>query len=40
MNYGIQGVPTIMLFRNGEILWRQSGAMSLTDLQNVIRQLM
>ncbi len=40
MNYGIQGVPTIILFRNGEILWRQSGAMSLTDLQNVIRQLM
>jgi len=38
--YGIQGVPTLILFRNGEILWRQSGAMSLPDLQNVIRQFL
>lgn len=22
--YGIQGVPTLMLFRKGEILWRQA----------------
>ncbi len=38
MAYGIQGVPTLILFRNGQILWRQSGAMSLADLQGVIRQ--
>ncbi len=38
MSYGIQGVPTLILFRNGQILWRQSGAMSLSDLQGVIRQ--
>lgn len=30
--YGIQSVPTLMLFRNGEILYRQSGAMSKSDL--------
>ena len=30
--YRIQSVPTLMLFRNGELLWRQSGAMSLADL--------
>ena len=31
--YRIQSVPTLMLFRNGELLWRQSGAMSLADLK-------
>ena len=36
--YGIQGVPTLMLFRKGEILWRQSGMMSQADLLAVIHQ--
>lgn len=35
-NYRIQSVPTLMLFRSGEVLWRQSGAMSLSDLKNLI----
>lgn len=35
--YGIQSVPTLMIFWNGEMLWRQSGAMSVADLTNVIR---
>lgn len=30
--FGIQSVPTLMLFRNGEVLYRQSGAMSKADL--------
>ena len=34
--YRIQSVPTLMLFRKGDALWRQSGAMSLSDLKNVI----
>ncbi len=38
MNYRVQSVPTLMLFRNGEILWRQSGAMSLNELGSLIRQ--
>ena len=25
--YGIQSVPTLMLFRHGEVLWRTSGVM-------------
>lgn len=34
--YRIQSVPTLMLFRAGEMLWRQSGAMSLSDLKNLL----
>lgn len=34
--YRIQTVPTLMLFRNGELLWRQSGAMSLADLKALL----
>lgn len=34
--YGIQSVPTLMLFRNGEILYRQSGAMSKSDLMALL----
>ncbi len=38
MNYRVQSVPTLMLFRNGEVLWRQSGAMGLNDLKSLISQ--
>ena len=34
--YQVQAVPTLILFRNGEVLWRQSGAMPLNQLINVI----
>ena len=39
MEYRIQSVPTLMLFKKGEMLWRQSGAMSLNDLMQKISQL-
>jgi len=35
-SYRVQSVPTLMLFKSGQILWRQSGAMRLTDLEKII----
>lgn len=40
MQYNIQSVPTMMLFRRGQQLWRQSGAMSLTDLNVIVSNFM
>jgi thioredoxin 1 len=37
--YQIRGVPTLMLFRKGKNLWRQSGVMSSADLKNIIERL-
>lgn len=36
--YQVQGVPTLMLFRQGKILWRQSGVVPAPDLQRLIEQ--
>lgn len=36
--YQIQGVPTIMLFKNGKMLWRQSGVVRADELVRVIEQ--
>ena len=30
--YGIQSVPTLMLFRQGEVLWRTSGVVQKSEL--------
>ena len=30
--YGIQSVPTLMLFRHGEVLWRTSGVVQKSEL--------
>lgn len=38
MTYRVQSVPTLMLFRKGEVLWRQSGALSVNDLKAIIAQ--
>ena len=36
--YQIQGVPTLMLFKNGQVKWRQSGVVPANMLANVIKQ--
>lgn len=34
--YQIQSVPTLMLFRNGKVLWRTSGAMQKSELLSTL----
>ncbi|MDE3235352.1 MAG: thioredoxin [Bacteroidota bacterium] len=35
--YSIQSVPTLILFQNGKILWRQSGVVKAQQLEQVIK---
>ena len=36
--YQIQGVPTLILFKNGQIKWRQSGVVSVAQLIQIMQQ--
>ena len=36
--YNIQGVPTLILFKKGKIVWRQSGVVQANVLKQIIDQ--
>jgi thioredoxin 1 len=36
--YQIRGIPTLILFRKGEIIWQQSGVVALKQLSALINQ--
>lgn len=38
MSHQIQSVPTLMIFKKGEMVWRQSGVMQSMQLKNVIEK--
>ncbi len=36
--YQVRGVPTMMLFKNGKQLWRQSGVLQKGEIIDIIKQ--
>jgi thioredoxin 1 len=37
--YQVQGVPTLIVFKEGEVKWRQSGVVAAKQLTNVIEKI-
>ena len=36
--YQVRGIPTMLLFKNGKQLWRQSGVLQKNDIISIIKQ--
>lgn len=36
--YAVRGVPTLMIFRNGQVRWRQSGVVQADQLEGLIKE--
>lgn len=35
---GVQGVPTLILYKNGKQVWRQSGVVQASQLASIVKQ--
>lgn len=38
IKYQVRGVPTLILFKNGRILWQQAGVVQLPQLESIISE--
>jgi len=38
IKYQVRGVPSLILFKNGQILWQQSGVVQAAQLEQIINQ--
>jgi len=36
--FGIRGVPTLVIFRKGDIKWRQSGVFQANELERLLKE--
>ena len=36
--YNVQSVPTLIIFKNGKLIWRQSGVVSKSQLKSILIQ--
>lgn len=37
--YGIRSIPTLLVFKNGKIQWRQAGMVSADQLKSAVNQI-
>jgi len=38
IKYQVRGVPSLILFKNGQILWQQAGVVQAAQLEQIINQ--
>jgi thioredoxin 1 len=39
MTYQVQSVPTLIIFKNGQVKWRQSGVVPAQQLKSILEQV-
>lgn len=37
--YGIRSIPTLILFKNGKIMWRKTGVAQAREIKNAVKQI-
>ncbi len=38
IKYQVRGIPTLILFKNGQIIWQQAGVVQANQLESIIKQ--